>query len=345
MQRKLASAGVFLAVFALFLAAIHRPNLKLPFHWDELGQFVPAATDLYEAGFLSSSGWVAHSTLPNVHPPCVMALIALAWHIFGHSSPDHSILVARCAMLAVASLGALFAFLLAIRLSRGALGAPAFAAVLFLLASPLFYTQSMMVLLDMPAMTLTALALLLFLDERWAWSAAACTLLVLTKETAITTPLVFGAWLWFGSETPGVKRIREGAYFFAPAIALAAWLVVLHRATGHWLGNEEFARFNIGGALQPRQILYSVAERAPISSLARAVSSASSLCTLAGDCCVEGTGRLPRWLRARSWLWSLCSGARCSTDICYPSCRFSMPRSRLPLPPIRQLGVGLRTQP
>ena len=58
-------------------------------------------------------------------------------------------------MLAVASLGALFSFLLAIRLARGTAGAPAFAAVLFLIASPLFYTQSMMVQLDMPAMTLT----------------------------------------------------------------------------------------------------------------------------------------------------------------------------------------------
>ncbi len=43
--RKLASAGVFLAMFAVFLAAIHRPYLKLPFHWDEMGQFVPASLD------------------------------------------------------------------------------------------------------------------------------------------------------------------------------------------------------------------------------------------------------------------------------------------------------------
>ncbi|HEY1758215.1 MAG TPA: hypothetical protein VGG72_22785 [Bryobacteraceae bacterium] len=257
MRRKLTSAGVFLAVFAAFLAALHRPYLKLPFHWDELGQFVPAAIDIFRGG-----AWVPHSTLPNVHPPAVMALVALAWRVFGYSTPgygtaEHSILIARLTMLAVASLGALFSFLLAIRLARGTAGAPAFAAVLFLIASPLFYTQSMMVQLDMPAMTLTVLALLLFLDGRWGWCAAACTLLALTKETAITTPIVFGAWLWFRD-----RRLREALYFLAPAVALAAWLIVLHRATGHWLGNEEFAQYNVAQALRPLQILYSILERA-----------------------------------------------------------------------------------
>ena len=72
---------IFLAVFAAFLSAIHRPYLKLPFHWDELGQFVPAALDLYRDG-----DWVPHSTLPNVHPPAVMALVALAWRVFGYSN-------------------------------------------------------------------------------------------------------------------------------------------------------------------------------------------------------------------------------------------------------------------
>jgi len=250
--RKLVSAGVFLAVFAAFLAAIHRPYLKLPLHWDELGQFVPAALDLYR-----DNAWVPHSTLPNVHPPAVMALVALAWRVFGYATPEHSIMVARSAMLAVASLGALFSFLLAIRLARGTVGAPAFASILFLLASPLFYTQSMMVQLDMPAMTLTALALLLFLEDRWAWCAAVCTLLVLTKETAITTPLVFAAWICFRDG----QRRKHALYFLAPVVALAAWLIVLHRATGHWLGNAEFAQYNVADALKPLQILYSIAER------------------------------------------------------------------------------------
>ncbi len=241
-----APAAIFLALSAGLTAALHLSYLKLPFHWDELGQFVPAALDLYRDG-----SWVAHSTLPNVHPPAVMAYLALVWRVFGYSIP-----AARASMLAIAAIGLWLSFLLAVRLARGAPGAPAFAAALFLAATPLFYTQSMMILLDMPAMTVTVLALLLFLDQRWAWCVVACTLLVLTKETAVTTPAVFAGWLWFRLE----KR-REALYFLAPVAALAGWLFVLHRATGHWLGNPEFAQYNVGYALHPLQILYSAGER------------------------------------------------------------------------------------
>jgi hypothetical protein len=229
-----ASSFIFFVAFLALMIALHLPLLKLPFHWDELGQFVPASYDLATDGSL-----VAHSTLPNVHPPGVMAMVALTWRMFGVSVAS-----ARVTMLVVASAGVLFSFLLAIRLCRGAVGFPAFAAVLFLIASPIFFSQSEMVLLDMPAMTFTALALLLFLDERYAACAAACVALVLIKETSITTPMVFGAWLLFRE-----KKVRQALYFFAPAIALVAWLVLLHHKTGHWLGNEEFARDNVGGAL------------------------------------------------------------------------------------------------
>jgi len=239
--------------FAALLLAIHLPLLTLPFHWDELGQFVPAALDLYRDG-----AWVPHSTLPNVHPPGVMLILALVWKVFGFS-----ILSARLTMLAIASAGVFLSFLLALRLSSKTdttadlvTRQPALAAIAFLLAAPLFYTQSMMVLLDMPAMTLTVLALLLFLNERYAASAIAATALVLVKETSLSTPLVFAAWLWFRE-----KRRREALYFLAPAVALGLWLVELHHVTGHWLGNDEFARFNVSQSLGFGHILYAIGRR------------------------------------------------------------------------------------
>jgi 4-amino-4-deoxy-L-arabinose transferase-like glycosyltransferase len=237
--RRYSSALLFFLAFLALLIAIHLPYLKLPYFWDEMGQFAPAALDLYHDG-----AWVSHSTPPNVHPPGVMAFVALVWRVFGYSIQS-----ARLAMLVVASLGVLFSFLLTIRLARGTVGAPAFAAVLFLMVTPIFYTQSMLVMLDMPAMTFTILALLLFLEERYVACAVVCTVLVLVKETAITTPAVFAVWLWFRE-----KRRAEALYFSAPAMALGLWLLVLHRATGHWLGNAEFASQNIGGALDPFHI-------------------------------------------------------------------------------------------
>ena len=262
-------------VLAALLLAMHLPLLTLPFHWDELGQFVPAALDLYHDG-----AWVPHSTPPNVHPPGIMAILALVWHVFGVS-----IVSARLTMLAIAAAGVYFSFLLAVRLSREAPGAPAFAAVAFLMVAPMFYTQSMMVLLDMPAMTLTVLALLLFFDERYAACAAAATALVLVKETSITTPIVLAAWLWFRE-----RRRKEALYFLAPAIALGLWLVELHHVTGHWLGNEEFAQSNVNQSLRFSHIAYAFGRRIYMLF----ISDGHFLGTAA---LIAGW----RWLRGREW--------------------------------------------
>jgi 4-amino-4-deoxy-L-arabinose transferase-like glycosyltransferase len=243
---KAAPIAIFFTAFLAILVAIHLPYLQLPFFWDELGQFVPASLDIYQLG-----AWIPQTTLPNVHPPAVMAYLALVWKLVGFSIP-----ATRVAMLLIAAAGVLFSFLLAIRLSRNAAGAPAFAAAVFLLATPMFYTQSMMAQLDMPAMTFTALALLLFLDDRIIGCAAVCTVLVLVKETALSTPFVFAAWLWLRD-----RRIRESLYFLAPAIALALWLITLHHGTGHWLGNAEFARYNVSDSLQPGHIAGTLARR------------------------------------------------------------------------------------
>ena len=246
MVSRRASHLIFFVLFAAMLLVMHLPLLTLPFHWDEMGQFVPAALDLYRDGL-----WVPHSTLPNVHPPGIMLLLAVVWKIFGFS-----IVSARLTMLAIATVGVYLSFLLAIRLSRKSPDAPAIAAVAFLIVAPLFYTQSMMVLLDMPAMTLTVLSLLLFFDERYAACALATTALVLVKETGISTPIVFAAWLLFRE-----RRIREALYFLAPAAALGLWLLELHHVTGHWLGNEEFARFNVNQSLSFSHVMYAIGRR------------------------------------------------------------------------------------
>jgi len=212
-----------------------------------MGQFIPAALDLYRDG-----AWVTHSAEPNIHPPGVMLILAVAWKAVGYS-----ILSSRLTMLFLAATGLYLTFLLAVRLSRGTSGAPAFVAVAFLAAAPMFYTQSMMALLDMPAMVFTLLALLLFLDERYAASVLMATGLVLVKETAITTPMVFAAWLWFRSD-----RRREACYFLMPALALGGWLLILYRSTGSWFGNAEFQQYNVTQSLTPLHILYAIFRRA-----------------------------------------------------------------------------------
>jgi len=226
----------FFLSFALVLSLTHAPYFSLPYFWDELGQFVPAALDIYHDG-----AWVPHSTVPNAHPPGVMAYLALVWKTVGYS-----IAATRAAMLMLASLTVLFSFLLAIRLCRGLAGAPALAPLLLLLLDPLFYTQSMMAQLDMPAMLFTALTLLLFLEDRHIAAACASVALVLSKETGALLPLILGGALLLDR-----ARAKYAVYYLAPFAVLAVWFFVLWRATGQLFGDAGFTHYNLGYALHP----------------------------------------------------------------------------------------------
>jgi hypothetical protein len=235
----------FLVLFALIVFLSHAPLLRLPYYWDELGQFVPAALDIFQSG-----AWIPHSTVPNVHPPGVMAYLAAFWTVAG-CSPQST----RIAMLLLASIAVLVAFLLAIELCRNVRGAPAFMAVFLLCVSPLFFAQAMLAQLDMPAMLFACLALLLFLQDKVRLAALACTALVLVKETGLLVPLLFAVWLLYE------KRRRDAAWFLLPAAALLAWLVVLARGTGHLFGNTEFTRYNLYYPFHPVRFAFALGRR------------------------------------------------------------------------------------
>jgi hypothetical protein len=237
----------FLAICS-FLILGHGPLLRVPFYWDEIGQFVPASLDLFRSG-----AWIAVSTVPNVHPPGLMAYLAAEWSVFGYS-----IATTRVAMLLMGSLGAMVTFLLAIELARGATGTPAFAALSLLCLSPLFFAQSMLAQLDMPAMCFSMLALLFFLQNRFRASAVSCLVLVLVKETGIVAPVLFGCWL---VAERGRGAMRDAAWFMLPVAALATWLAALHHATGYWLGNPAFAAYNLREPMQPVRFLLAAGRR------------------------------------------------------------------------------------
>jgi len=228
---------------ALFVFSSHLPFLKLPFYWDELGQFVPAALDIFHGG-----AWIPRSTVPNVHPPGVMAYLAAVWSIAGYS-----IAATRVAMLALAAAGTVITLELGFRMGLSSRAATLAAA--WLAISPLFFAQSIMAQLDMPAMVLSALALLLFLDERLRAAAIASTLLVLVKETGLVAPAVFFACLWIEG------RRREALWFLVPAGPLILWLIVLDRGTGHLFGNAAFTQYNLWYPLHPVRLSLALLRR------------------------------------------------------------------------------------
>lgn len=235
----------FFLLFALLLFFTHFPLLTLPYFWDEAIQYIPSALDLMHDG-----AWIPHSVTPVVHPPGVMAYLAAWWHIAGYHPA-----VTRSAMLLLTAFGILAAFLLAIELLRESAGAPAFLVAALLCGTPVLFAQAMLAQLDAPAMVFTALALLLFLQDRIRASAVACVALVLVKETGAAVPLVLAGWLAWE------RRWRDAAYYAAPAVALGGWLAVLKRGTGSWLGSPEFAQYNAFYLLQPVRLAVSLSRR------------------------------------------------------------------------------------
>lgn len=233
---------IFLLIFAGVLL-IHLPALDLPYYWDELGQFIPAALDVYQRGI-----WVPVSTIPNIHPPGLMAYLAAVWSLFGYSIP-----ATRIAMLVLGAATVCVTFRLGLALSgrRAALLASA-----LLLASPLFYTQAMLAQLDLPAALLTPLALLLFLEDRFRAAALVCIALALVKETGLVVPAVLAACL-------AIEGRRRTAWWFAPPfLAFAGWLVVLWRGSGNVMGNTDFAEFNLFYPLHPVRLATNLLRRA-----------------------------------------------------------------------------------
>ena len=258
-----------LLLFALFFAALmllHAPLLRLPYFWDEAGYYVPAARDLFLSGTL-----IPHSTPSNAHPPLVMAWLAFAWRVFSYSP-----LVTRTAMLAVSAFSLVGLF----RLSRVAANlSVSWATVALVALYPVFFTQSSMAQVDLPAAGFTFWALAAYIDsykkEDRPWKQAIWfSLAALAKETAILAPLALFCWTVIAHlARPRLKESRwrdflpphekgkNALYLLLPILPLAAWYSYHYSKTGFLLGNPEFFRYNVAATLSPLRILLALLMR------------------------------------------------------------------------------------
>src|SRR5450631_764264 len=252
-------------LFALFFAGLmllHAPLLRLPYFWDEAGYYIPAARDLFLTGTL-----IPQSTPSNAHPPLVMAWLALAWRVFGYSA-----LVTRTAMLALSA----FSLLAVFRLSRIAANLPvAWATTALVALYPVYFTQSSMAQVDLPAAGFTFWALAAYIEDRPWKQALWFSLAALAKETAILAPLALLGWELLGylvragwkqswkerwkesrwlEILPPQGRHTYWLYLLPPVAPLAAWYAFHYAKTGFLLGNPEFFRYNVAATLNPLRI-------------------------------------------------------------------------------------------
>jgi len=252
MSSRWRSSTLFFSLFLLLLAT-HSTLLRLPYFWDEAGYYIPAARDLL-AGSL-----VPHSTPSNAHPPLVMAWLALAWGLFGQSP-----LITRTAMLALAAFSLTGFFRLATAISnRSVAVAATFLAAIY----PVFFAQSSLAQVDLPAAGLIFWGLEAYFSKRRAAVAIWFSLAALTKETAILVPIGLCVWetlmLVFPSarfedtapqRTRGHKK-RTILLLIVPVVPLAGWYIYHYVHTGFVFGNPEFLRYNFQGNLTPLRIV------------------------------------------------------------------------------------------
>jgi len=253
-------------LFALFFAGLmllHAPLLRLPYFWDEAGYYVPAARDLFLTGTL-----IPQSTPSNAHPPLVMAWLALAWRVFGYST-----LVTRTAMLALSAFSLLGLFRL-LRMATAANLPIAWATTVLVALYPVYFTQSSMAQVDLPAAGFTFWALAAYIQDRPWQQVLWFSLAALTKETAILAPLALSAWelvaylirrRWKenrGKEIlPPEGRRTRLQHLLLPVVPLAGWYAYHYSKTGFLLGNPEFFRYNVAATLNPLRIPLALAMR------------------------------------------------------------------------------------
>lgn len=252
------SVALFLLAAAT-LIALHTPLLRLPYFWDEAGYYIPAARDLL-AGSL-----IPVSTPSSAHPPLVLAWVALAWRIFGPG-----LIVTRCVMLLLAAFSLVGFFRLAQAVSNTTVAAVSAALTAIY---PVFFAQSSLAQIDLPAAGLTFWALEAYFQGRRLRMALWFSLAALAKETTILVPLALVLWELFGpalmrrnSASNVSQPILAGKRFsdrlrllaqrpylslLSPMLALCTWYAYHYVRTGVVFGNEEFFRYNVSATLHP----------------------------------------------------------------------------------------------
>ena len=239
---------VFPLIFVIIFL-LHAPLLRLPFFWDEAGFYVPAAYDLAHSHTL-----VPKTTMDTGHPPLPAAYLALWFSLSGWKPA-----VARVAMLLLAAFALTNVFLLARRLTRtGVAVATTVATAMY----PIFFVQSSLAHADLAAAAFTLWGIRLYLEQRtWPAQFAFC-LAVLSKETAIITPLAIAAWelLPWRNGQPG-SRLRRAAISLLPAAPLIVWLLYHHHATGRFFGGADFYQYNVTQAVNPLRFLLALIQR------------------------------------------------------------------------------------
>lgn len=244
---RFSSIPIFFVIFIAILV-LHAPLLHLPFFWDEAGFYVPAAHEL-----ATSHAVIPKTTMDTGHPPLPVAYLAL-WLSLSGWKPA----VARIAVLLLAALALTNVFLLARRIANFPV---ALASTIATALYPVFFVQSSLTHADLPAAAFTLWGIRLGVERRLWPSQLAFSLAVLSKETAVITPIALAFWQIFLSSEKDTGRFRRAAICLTPMLPLLLWLFYHYHETGRIFGDARFYQYNVANVISPLRFVLALASR------------------------------------------------------------------------------------
>jgi 4-amino-4-deoxy-L-arabinose transferase-like glycosyltransferase len=208
------------AFAVVYSVVVWWPTRDLPYHWDSASFVVDASRDLLATHFHP----LVAGRSDFAHPPLFVALLALAWKLFGDSR-----LVSHLLVLPALPAAMIAAYRLGTRVCDRAVGASAaalFGGVAVVVAE---YGQ---VYMDLPVAAALAWGLVAWVEQR---RALACVLFCLAALAKIPAPLtVPGALLVAVIADRRTRRdARAIGALLAPFAVEIAWLAY-HRAATGW---------------------------------------------------------------------------------------------------------------
>ena len=207
-------------IFALVL--LKSNTLKAPFHWDVMGFLVPSAENICDHGvFIAKTGSTGH-------PPLFLAVLAVAWKIFGKT-----LLVSHALNILFGALGLTCLFFLAHRLYGTK---TALTATLLLMFNQTFFTQVGIVYLSTPLMFTAVLTVHAYIKQSdWLFLLSATSML-LVKETSLVvlgSILLYEVIMSLGRKDKLAAICKRVSFLSLPIFPLAAWFLTHFLTVGY----------------------------------------------------------------------------------------------------------------
>lgn len=216
-----------LVVFpVLILLIIQIPNLGLPYFYDEAWSYIPSIIKMADLG---------PSLLPGALPiddckghPQLFFFVSSAWmKIFSDNITIMRILPMLFSMGVIITV--YFGLLKLVNWES------AIIASLLISVQSMFLAQAIFLLPEMLLTFLFVLSFFLFLNRQYIAYAVASTCMVLTKETSIIFPLIFGLFYIFSMVSASEREKHRHIYLLAfamPGIVYVVFLILHYLAFG-----------------------------------------------------------------------------------------------------------------